>query len=278
MAIKGTLMGFVLLVPIFVVACGGADPTATPTTAPTPTTVPTLSPTTTPTAIPTSTPRPTPTPASPPPAADAPFGEALSDEETQYLEQVRDSQHKVVNVFSSVGEALEQTWPTRGRLLSVLQEASIGAARENLLNELEQIEPPDRFRAEHERYIQFLGEQVPLTHEHDQRVSDGDLLGVAAYRAKLLAARGTFVAGVSPAFCRALMSSPDAPDDRPADIPADGPDDNLVCGVADQLPGGKYGNELHNILKRFGAEFGPRVGGFLPALTQEEFFGYLAVI
>ena len=177
-------------------------------------------------------------------------------------------------MFRSVGDALDQTWPTRGRLLSVLQEASIGAARETLLHELEQFDPPDRFRTEHEQYVQFLRDQVPLTHEHDQRAADGDLLGVAAYRAKLLAARRTFVAGLSPAFCNAMMVPPDALADEQANGPADAP----FCRVNDQLPSGEYGIELHNILKRFGAEFGPRVGGFLPALTREEFFGYLAVI
>ena len=66
----------------------------------------------------------------------APGEETLSSAEGDYLETVNAESDKVGEVFVAMEDALNQTWPTRTRLLSVLSEARIGTAREAFLRAL----------------------------------------------------------------------------------------------------------------------------------------------
>ena len=100
-----------------------------------------------------------------------------------------------------------------------------------------------------------MREQVPLTHKHDRYADDGDLVGIVVARAELLAAREVFLTEVSPAFCQAL-TEPGAP----------------PCNRGDAVRDGEYATELGALSRRFSAEFGPLVSGFLPALSAKEFF------
>ena len=242
---------------IAIVACREEEPTPTPspTSSPTATQAPTPEPTVTqiPTAEPTATLL--------PPPEEFPPGEiafsdgTLSTAEVNYLKTVNSGSDKVDEVLTAMEDPLAQTWPTRTRLLSVLREARIGTARRAFLHTLEEIEPPPRFKGEHDRYLQFLREPVPLTLQHDLYADEGNLVGIVQARADLLAARGVFLTEASSAFCEAL-TGPGAP----------------PCRRSDAAQGGEYAAELSVLSRRFGAEFGPRVSGFVPALSEEEFF------
>ena len=185
------LVPFALILLAALAACGGSQ--GTPTPEPTSQSIPeatSTSPPATPTEIPLTA-----------------VGE-LTGAETRYLDTLEAAVRRMDQVVSSVGTALDQTWPTRERLIDVLSEARIGDARASMLEELDQLDPPDRFQEDHHRYMAFLREQVPLTQEHDQRASQGDLAEVVVYRARLLAARSVFFGTLASAdFCNAINSS-----------------------------------------------------------------------
>ena len=282
MAVKGlVIIGLVLLSLGPVAACGGTEPTATPAPTLTPTAIPAATPTPTPTVTPapTSTPTTTPTPTSTstPAPAIAAFGDGdLSDTEVEYLERLGAAEAKIGEVVNSIGEALDQSWHTRGLILGVLKEADISGTLKTVLGDVEQLNPPDRFRADHERFVQFLRDEgIPYSGEHDRAVDDGDLVGVVVGRARLLAARGRVDIEVSPVFNIALSGSDAPPIDDGG--PPDPPPINRIDGDG-PFPEGAYEAELSDIVGSFITEFRPRVTGFLRALTPDELFESLAIL
>ena len=187
--------------------------------------------------------------------------------EAEYLEGVRAIEKKLGDVFDKIDAALDITWPTRGRLFGVLQEADISRTLATQLEASEQLSPPNHFRSDHERYRQFLHDVTPFVRDHDRAVEAADLVGVFVNRAEGFAIRERFENEMSPTFCKAI-APPDAPSD---DVAAD-------CDGSESLPGGEYGAKVHAIMKQYRAEFGPRVSSFPPMMTPKELFAALLAL
>ena len=162
------------------------------------------------------------------------------------------------------GFGLNQTWPTRERFLSVLREADLPAAQDHFLQEVQELDPPERFRQDHESLVLFLTEQTEyLTKFYYQTLEDNDLVPFVVGRANIGVAQQLLLLDVSGPFCRTLFPAVPGP---------------TRCDTGEPASGGAYGAEIQEILKRHGAEFGPRVSGFLSALTPEELFASLAAL
>ena len=138
MSLKGLAIVSAVVALIVASACGEADPTSTPTPTLTPTSIPT--PTATP--APTATPIPSPTLAS------------IQDPEAEYIAELKSIEEKTRELFDPI-EA-----PSREMFLRALQESNPIGELEAILEQAENITPPERFRADHERYIQFRRETL----------------------------------------------------------------------------------------------------------------------
>ena len=155
--------------------------------------------------------------------------------------------------------------------LSVLKDADLSGTLEATLERAQQIDPPDRFRADHQQFLQFLKDALPYVRQHDQSVAGDDLVSVFAAQAEALVRRERLSHQTSHDFCRAVLV-PDGP--PPPGVPPPPP----ICGADGPLPGGEYGLALHDIFGRYQSEFGPRVTSFPPVFTQDELFAALLTI
>ena len=186
---------------------------------------------------------------------------ALSEPEEQYLKDMAAIDTRIGAKVVAVDIALNTTWPTRGRLISVMQDADVGATFDTMLKEVERLVPPDRFRSDHDLYVQSLQDSLALSEDFARALADEDLVATYLIRADLFLTRTSLLLAASPAFCDAALR-----------VISPG------CESAEPLPLGAYGAELRSIVRRFTAEFDPRVGSFPPAFTPEEWFTALAAL
>ena len=194
-------------------------------------------------------------------------GSEESEAEVRYLNEIGAIDARMGDALDSIGDALNTTWPTRSRLIEVLEEMDILAILATQGQEANQVSPPVRFRSDHERYLQFLNEATPIARDHQRAVDNEDVLAIFMGRARFLLNRNRMLDASSPAFCQGL-APPDAPPDEVA----------VNCGGAEGLPGGVYGDQLHDIMRRYSSEFGPRVSSFPPMFTPDELFESLAIL
>ena len=242
------IIGSTLLVAVFLTACG-SDPTPTPT--PTATPGPTAAPTPTLTLTPT-------------PGVDVGPLDGMSDAEIEYLDAIRSINGVMDEAMDSISEALQTTWPTRERLLDVLGEADISVIFDATRGQVEQLDPPDTFDSDHDRFLEFIRGTGPLLREHDQAVEDGDLVAIFTTRAHSLVARERLIRSASAPFCLTLTSQDEAASTT------------LVCDPSQSLPGGEHGVAVHAALDQYSGEFNPRVSSFPPIFTPEELYASLA--
>lgn len=196
------------------------------------------------------------------PEATATESVALSEAETQYLEQVAAIDATLGEKIVAIDVALSTTWPTRQRLLAVLRDADIGGTFQTMVAGAEQLEAPDVFQSDHDSYLQSLRASLPLSHDFEQALDDGDLVGVQLIRTELLLSRGRLLIETSSTFCQAALQSGVSPG----------------CASAEPPPGGAFGAALQGIFRRYVTEFDPRVSAFPAAFTPEERFETLEAL
>ncbi len=176
-----------------------------------------------------------------------------SEAESAYFDEILAVELIIVEKLVAVDEALEMTWPTRGRLLDIQADAEFYATIETMLQQAEEIEAPDRFAADHDLYVQSLRDILVLAQDHDQAIADEDLVASVLALQSGWSVRATLLLQVSPQFCSAVTGSVGA-----------------SCPSVFTLPGGPYGLQLEDAVRRYAAEFLPRVGSFRTAYTAEE--------
>ena len=191
----------------------------------------------------------------------------LTSEESAYLDGVQAADAHVRDVMAEIGEALSTTWPIRERLFQVMGESDITGAHESTLRDLEQLAPPDRFKADHERLLALSHTVVDLSRQHDAAIGHQDLVDVFMTRARLGVARGNFFYESSPAF--ACGASPE-------DLGT--PFFDFMCGQQEPLPGGVYGEQLFKVMRKVEANFSPRVTSFPPMMSPDELFASLLIL
>ena len=208
---------------LVVAACGGGG--ATPTPLPTPTLTPPRLPTT-----------------------------------AEYLQRVADLESPVDQASRAVDRALLEAAHVRRDVFAMLREADFAGAHATLLQEAQQVKPPGELGADHQAYLEWLRDAgVPFSREMAGAIESLDLAAFVVARARHEVSRITFLAGVSPAFCRTLNPENDLllPNDH-------------FCDNDETLVGGQYGVQVRALIKRLAAEFGARTGVFRPALRENE--------
>ncbi|MCH7811480.1 MAG: hypothetical protein IH958_02520 [Chloroflexi bacterium] len=183
--------------------------------------------------------------------------------ERAYLAEIAAISNEIDGKVVGIDEALETSWPTRGRLFSVLGEAEINATFSAMLQRAEQLAPPESHRPDQEAYLQYLRQQVQLSEAFEEAIGDEDLVSTFLTISEFFLGRTRLLLQASPNFCEQLES---------------GEAESGLCTSSQLPPGGAYGAELQTILRGYVAEFSPRVGVFPVAYTPEERFASLAAL
>ena len=214
-----TALAVIVVTALAAVACGTSEPTPTPSPSPTPT-------------------------ATPPPTA-------LSAGEMEYFEQVQAAQKLAESKFENFGAIFGRAWPLRSFLIDALLEAGVGTAFTGTLEALEELTPPERFRADHERMVEVTRESVRVDGEIAQAVRDDDLARFVLLNGELGQVNSSVAPGFSAAFC------------EHTDVGGE------LCGPAGPVPGGEYGERVHEALRRFEPGFRTATGVFAFPLSLE---------
>ena len=196
----------------------------------------------------------------PPPTAtdEAP----ISSEEQAYLDEVLAIDTLIGAIVVGVEGALEGSYATRGRLFSLLDEADVHSTFTAILEQAEALEPPQRFQADHERYLESVSESILLAEGLQTAIDAEGLVQFDVQTVELFVSRAHLLLDVSPSFCAAALRSDAVPG----------------CESLEAPPGGQYGIELREAFRRFRADFGPRVTAFPPAMNPDEIFEELTIL
>ena len=177
-----------------------------------------------------------------------------NSKESDYLDEVRGAWALSEARFESFGETMEQAWPSIRELFRVLVEEGAGTAYDATLEAIEQLDPPQRFRADHDRMLQGIRDLLALDRTIGGSLASQDLETFVLSNSGLGETNSLMQLDLHPAVCRAVST-----------------EDNSRCNRADPMPGGAYGSELYTIMGRFVARFGPRtVGVSIPPLARNE--------
>ncbi len=197
--------------------------------------------------------------------------EPLSDEESGFLRRVGTAFSQSRANFSAFERILSQEHASAEALLSALSEAGAGTTFDPVIQALEELEPPERFAADHGVALEAMRAAAAADRDIGQAAEDGDIVAFTLGNMQLGLLQGEFALNVSPEYC-------EAPDNAPRSCERD-------------AGGGEYGLELRSIMSRFEVQFSPRVAAlmgpdqelfaavtFAPVLTAEDYSRLDAVV
>ncbi len=193
--------------------------------------------------------------------------EPLSEDESDFLRRVGIAFRQSEANFDKFSTILSQEQESAEALLSALSEAGAGTSFDPVIEALEELEPPERFRADHEVALEDMRAVAAADRDIGQAAEDGDIVAFTVGNMNLGLLQGALALGVSPEYCEAFINDPV---NRP------------ICER--DAGGGEYGLALRSIMSRFQVEFAPRVAAligpdtglfaavtFAPVLTAEDY-------
>ena len=198
----------------------------------------------------TATPLPTPTP-----VAETSSATDLNPAEAEYLEQLRSAASLFAGKAEAFREAFARTDALPQPLFATLKEAGAGTAFIESLEALEQLDPPERFQADHQRMVETYRELARVDAELGRAIDNEDLVALNLLNAQLGEISGLNTVGVSVSVCQAL-----APPDSPSNL----------CAPSEPLPGGEYGAQLNVTLRKFQALFQSFISPFLGPVLPDD--------
>ena len=198
-------------------------------------------------------------------ASDPTAAPELTQEERTYRDQVRVAFRGSDVNFQRFEAALAQSFSSPEAILSALVEAGAGTTFDPVLERLEELEPTERFAADHEIFVQSVRAMVAADQGIGAAAADDDIVGFELGNIDLFLAQLAMRFELSAEACGFVS------------------DLSEFCEPDRELPGGEYGAELHEVMRTFSAEFNPRVGvlnegpggvflalTFVPLYTAEE--------
>lgn len=188
----------------------------------------------------------------------------LTPAETAYVGEVRSAWGQFYVKNAAFGGAFRQTWPVRARLFATLRDAGAGTAFVGTLEALEVLTPPERFTQDHEIVTAAVRELVRVDAEAGEAIDREDLVSFFVANLRLGEVSSAAKFRLSPEVCQA---------GEPPGVPL-----VTLCGREAPPPGGEYGAQLDDILRRLEASarrIGDGLMGFRYTLEPEEFLGLL---
>lgn len=156
----------------------------------------------------------------------------LSDDDAAYLDAVAAGWDEFGRRVRDFRAALGRSYGSDEQLLAALLDAGAGEAFAAARDVIVEIDPPDGYADAHERLLDYLDETVALDTEIAEAAENGDVVGFEVTDFELRLAGARFVLDVPPALASIF-----------GDI------EQLV--PPDDLPGGDFGADLWEALRRF---------------------------
>ena len=190
-------------------------------------------------------------------------GGALTGTEQAYLDELDTITAELDATVEEIDQALSRSWPVPSVLFTTLEVADVAGTLSSIRAQVVELTPPPRFQADQDMYLRFLDEAVTYAGENMQAIQDRDLATFQLTVARLIATDSIAASGVSRPFCTVIA--------RPQEV-------DWVCQGGESLPGGEYGANVHDQMKRFRISFSPLAASVGPPVAGEEEYKLLAVI
>jgi hypothetical protein len=197
--------------------------------------------------------------------ADPTAAPELTQEDQTYLNQVRTAFRRSDSNFEKFRTALAQSFSSPEAILTALVDAGAGTTFDPVLEGLEELQPTERFAADHQILLRRAGELVATDQGIGEAAANEDIVAFELGNVELALLQGGMQLELSSEACDSL---PDGPE---------------LCEPDRELPGGEYGAELNDVMRTLAVEFTPRVGvlnegpqgpflalTFVPLYTPEE--------
>ena len=156
----------------------------------------------------------------------------LSPQQEQYLESIAEIQGRVDSAFESVEETMARTYNTREVLFAAIRDVGYEGVGVSVLVLAETLEPPPEYEDDHERWLAHRKLAVDLGPELTAAIGNQDIREMLEVFTALFEDWSDLVLSVEPEVCRALNQI------------------DLLCPPQDDLPGGDYGVEVYEVLRR----------------------------
>ena len=193
-----------------------------------------------------------------------------AEAEMAYLDQLATHTHKRMEFLSRMDKTLGPLFPRfapeniqEAVVFNELREARISEEGQSYLEKVEALEPPERFRADHDRFLESLRKRVAIERGQDAAVENKDMLEfvLAGSRDREIVYETSAV--LSGEFCRVT-----APVKRLL----------ALCASEDPIPGGEYGAKLRAISVNWVSVFEPRAQIFPAWLPDDALFSGLEIV
>jgi hypothetical protein len=169
-----------------------------------------------------------------------------------YLEVVADTEREYVQQFNTILKATTQSYSTRGVLFEAVTEAGFPGGAAIALTSAQSVTPPSDFAQDHDAWVQLRSAVVGIAEDDfEAAVESRDLQELLAVMTTLEQSYGSFFTALSRGFCLAAAFNSD------------------LCPAGDDLPGGEYGQQVHEILRLYRLDTSG-LFTFLPDMSPEE--------
>lgn len=176
-----------------------------------------------------------------------------------YLESVRNHSIQVAASVARIDEQLSRVWPLRSSLFTAFEEAGLAVQTRNSLAAIAQLVPPPEYADAHQLIAAAADGIIEQSNRLEAALEAEDLSGMQIAVANIQVQYESLLLELPLFLCQSLAV-----------------DDNVIfC----QLPSGEpegYAASVERLMNEFKANFGPRVGAFPPAMSDEERFRTLA--
>ncbi len=183
-------------------------------------------------------------------------------DEQAYLDEVESAAGLVLENFDGFAEVMMGVFATRGALFRALEDAGAGTSFDSGLAAMEALEPPERFRDEHELALDQFREFQRVDRQVGQAVEDADLVAFAFASVQLSELSQESPLQHSESFCLARFANA-----------------SHLCERPDFSSSGGYGEQVYSIVSRIETDVNPGLlGSEVPALSDEEALEVLAAV
>lgn len=155
-----------------------------------------------------------------------------SSNTVEYLDEVHDIEDEYASGFDDIREATTQSYATRDVLFAAVEDAGFGQAAEKALSRAMAASPPPDLTGDHDIWIQYRSAIEDISEDDFERaIKNRNLQELIAILTIVEQEYGSFLTIAGREFCLAASIDPD------------------LCTAGDDLPGGEYGQRIHEILR-----------------------------
>ncbi len=187
--------------------------------------------------------------------------EAAGDDEIAYLDGVRAAFDNLHGRQAAFRETLNQRHTTTAAFFEALEQSGASAAFAPVLDEVRDLEPPERYVSAHRRLVQYLEDSVQLDRAIAAAVVERDVAAFMVANPRIGEAEIKIYLDVPAGLCNVV---------------ARGEDRSFCSGGT--APHGAYGASLVEILERAAATVFPRTAGPIGLLTPSAQFAAFKVL